>query len=119
VFNVSEQMKKCGWCGADLSGKPYSRQTNVVTGEVVELCLKGCRWFPEAYPTKDWENWQEEVVHPNNKAERPVQAAFREDGKITVVPVEDDSPREKQGDLLLWAEEQRKLQQWTGGSNGP
>ena len=62
---------RCNWCGADLAGKPYARLRNVKTGVILNLCLKGCRWFPEAYPTHDWENWQEEIVNAVKKIIMP------------------------------------------------
>ena len=64
---------KCDWCGRVFpEGRPYSRQTNQVTRVTLNLCLTPCRWCPEAYPSRDWENWEEEVINPKpiNKKRR-------------------------------------------------
>ena len=55
---------KCDFCGTLFRKKPHSIQTNRKTGVKLYLCLKGCRWFPEAYPTREWEDWEEEIIRP-------------------------------------------------------
>jgi len=46
--------------------------------------------------------------------ETVVQSVFREDGRmVTVLAKDTERPQlEKQGNLLLWAEERERLEQW-------
>lgn len=70
-------MVHCNYCGRDLTDRPHSRQTHIPTGKVLNLCLAGCRWFPDAYPSQDWENWLEEVINPQ-RISKPQKFARKE-----------------------------------------